>query len=150
MKSLLPTNAAPIKIPPLLVVRIEPLLLQSLPTNNFVGINTAASPTANVYESTSESNTDATGTSPITMINDKMNTTARIGTDKGKRTNLNACHGVAPSRAAASSRELSMVSKYPLIVHVKLSHQDKRKLGRHECLNPKMECTDRAYQTRYK
>ncbi|CSC41223.1 Uncharacterised protein [Vibrio cholerae] len=69
-----------------------------------------------MYEFTSESSSDATGTSPTTPINDKMNTTASIGTDNGSSTNLNACHGVAPSKAAASSSERSMVSKYPLIV----------------------------------
>ena len=35
----------------------------------------------------------------------RMNTTARMGTDRGSRIRRNACHGVAPSMAAASSRE---------------------------------------------
>ncbi len=54
----------------------------------------------------------------IVPINARINTTARIGTDRGNRINLNACHGVAPSIAAASSSEASIVSKYPLIVQI--------------------------------
>lgn len=58
----------------------------------------------------SKSRTDATGTSVMVPMNARMNTTARIGTDRGNRINLNACHGVAPSIAAASSKDESMVS----------------------------------------
>ena len=51
------------------------------------------------------------GTSVMVPIKARMNTTARMGTDRGSRISRNACHGVAPSMAAASSKEESMVSK---------------------------------------
>ena len=44
----------------------------------------------------------------MAAINDRMNTTARIGTDSGNRTRRKACHGVAPSSAAASSEAASV------------------------------------------
>ena len=47
----------------------------------------------------------------MAAMNDRINTTARIGTDSGSSTRRKACHGVAPSSAAASSSEPSMVSK---------------------------------------
>ncbi len=51
------------------------------------------------------------GTSVMEPIKARINTTARMGTDRGNRIRRNACHGVAPSMAAASSSEESMVSK---------------------------------------